>query len=206
VTWDRLRASYDAVAADYEQAFLHELDAKPFDRDLLTDFAASTGDPIAEIGCGPGQVGAVLRRVGRTVVGADLSPEMAKLARHRLDAALVADMGALPFGGQSCAGVVAFYAVIHLPRPELPSALREFKRILRPEGRLVFSAHEGEGEISNDDFLGRGQPFVATLFQLDELAGATRDAGLEVVGAIRRDPYPQEHPTKRLYVEAAAPR
>lgn len=200
--WDRLRSSYDAAAAAYEQEFLDELDAKPFDRDLLTSFAATTADPVVDIGSGPGQVGAYLKQRGRRVIGADLSPAMATLAGHRLDAAFAADMRALPIADQRCGGVVAFYAVIHLPRPELPQALREFRRILRPGGAALFSAHEGEGEITNDDFLGSGHPFVATLFQLDELTRATEQAGLEAVRAVRRDPYEQEHPTGRLYVEA----
>ena len=203
--WDEIAASYDAVADTYEDRFLHELEAKPRDRELLAALAASVADPVLEVGCGPGQVGAFVRDRGRRVVGADLSPEMARLARARLDGATCADMRCLPFGDATVGGLVAFYAVIHLRRAELTGALSEFRRVLRPGGRLLFSAHEGDDEVTMDEFLDKPVPFVATFFGLDELVSATATAGLEVTMAERRDPYPGEHPTVRLYVEARRP-
>jgi SAM-dependent methyltransferase len=200
--WDQLRSSYDRVASSYEAHFLDELADKPFDRDLLQGFAESVDDPVAEIGCGPGQVGAFVRKWGRRVVGVDLSVEMARLANSRLDGALAADMRRLPFESGQLGGLIVFYAVIHLPRIELGAALTEFWRVLRPGGRLVLSAHEGQGEIAQDEFLGQPVPFVATLFEMAELVGATTEAGFEARAAQRRAPYPSEHQTFRLYIEA----
>jgi SAM-dependent methyltransferase len=200
--WDRLRWSYDRVAITYEARFLDELESKPFDRELLQGFAEAVDDPVAEIGCGPGQVGAFVRKHGRRVVGVDLSAEMARLANTRLDSALAADMRRLPVQSGQLAGIVAFYAVIHLPRTELGAALTEFRRVLQPGGRLLFSAHEGQGQIEQDEFLDQPVPFVATLFELPELVAATNEAGFEVKAAHRRAPYESEHQTFRLYVEA----
>jgi hypothetical protein len=59
---------------------------------------------------------------GRPVVGIDLSPEMVKLARRRLDAAVAADMRALPLAAEVVGGVLAFYALIHVRRSELISS------------------------------------------------------------------------------------
>jgi SAM-dependent methyltransferase len=190
------------VASRYEAEFLDELDGKPFDRELLRGFAESADDPIAEIGCGPGQVGAFVRERGRCVVGVDLSVEMARLAHARLDMALAGDMRRLPLDSGQLGGLVAFYAVIHLPRAELGAALIEFRRVLRPGGRLLFSVHEGQGQIEQDEFLDQPVPFVATLFELPELVTATSDAGFELKVAHRRAPYESEHQTFRLYIEA----
>ena len=144
VAWDFLTSSYDAVATKYEARFEDEFDDKPRDHeDLLEALARSVEDPVADIGCGPGQIGAFVRQQGRRVIGIDLSPEMAKLAKLRLDAALVADMRALPLRRDSVGGLVAFYAVIHLRRAELDATLGEFHRVLRPGGRVVLSTHEG---------------------------------------------------------------
>jgi hypothetical protein len=74
--------------------------------------------------------------------------------------------------------------------------------VLRPGGGVLFSVHEGQGEIELDEFLDEPVPFVATLFELDELVAATERAGLVVALAERRPPYPSEHPTNRLYVLA----
>ncbi len=101
MAWEQLGSSYDTVAGAYEQRFLDELAGKPSDRELLTAFAATTTDPVVEIGSGPGQIGAFVRAQGRRIFGLDLSPEMASLASHRLDGALAADMRSLPFPAES---------------------------------------------------------------------------------------------------------
>jgi SAM-dependent methyltransferase len=196
------------VAAKYEARFVDELRSKPRDRELLEAFARSVGDPVVEIGCGPGQIGAYIRRLGdvrHRVVGVDLSPAMARLASRRLDGALVADMRSLPFPSDRFGGIVAFYSLIHLRREGLVSALAEFRRVLRPGGRIIFTAHEGEGELERDKFLDEPVPVVATLFALDELVAASHRAGLEAVQSERRFPYPSEGETVRLFVEARKP-
>ena len=205
VTWDRIPDAYDRVAERYEAQFLDELAAKPFDRALLDRFGDSVDGPVADVGCGPGQVGAYLRSPGRPIVGVDVSPAMAERAATRLDVAVVADLRYLPIADGSLGGLVAFYSLIHVPRHEIGDALIGFRRALRAGGRLLLSAHEGTGLIEQDEFLGTRAPFVATCFSLDELASAARRAGLVVTAAERRPPYPAEHPTVRLYVEAVRP-
>jgi SAM-dependent methyltransferase len=220
VTWERLRASYDVVARRYEDAFADELAAKPADRARLAAFAAAVagagGGPVLDLGCGPGQIGAAVAEAparpgaapedhGVVVRGIDLSPAMARLAARRLGGAAAGDLRALPVRSASVAGVLAYYSFIHLRRAEQAAAWAEVARVLRPGGRALVTAHEGAGTIEVDDFLGAGVPFVATLLALDELATGAEAAGLEVVVAQRRDPYPQEHPTVRLTVEAVRP-
>lgn len=200
--WERLSSSYDAVASEYEATFLDELDGKPQDQAMLRDFIEATTNPVADLGCGPGQVGRFVRNHGRIVVGVDISAEMARLASGRLDAALVSDIRQLPFVGASLGGVLAFYSLIHLPREELDVALAEIYRVLRPGGRLLLSAHEGHGLVEQQEFLGHAVPFVATLFSLDELMEATCRSGLHVTMSQRRDPLQNEHQTGRLYIAA----
>jgi SAM-dependent methyltransferase len=162
-------------------------------------------NPVLEVGCGPGQVGAYLQERGRQVVGTDLSPGMARLAARRLASAAVADLRSLPIRRASVGSVLAFYSIIHIPRPQLAGALSELRRVLRPGGRLLLSAHEGDRELAVDEFLGETVPFVATFFSLDELVVAIRSAGMEVTLAERRPPYEAEHSTVPVYVEARCP-
>jgi SAM-dependent methyltransferase len=205
VSWDRIASSYDDVAAAYEARFVDELSGKPRDRELLDAFAAAVGDPVLDVGCGPGQIGAHLRSFGRTVHGVDLSPAMAQLAATRLDGAAVVDMRMLPFADACIGGVVAFYSLIHLRREEVAFALREFARVLRPRGRVLLSAHEGEGDVEVHEMAGRSVAMSATFFTLDELVAAAIGAGLVVTVADRRPPYDNEGTTIRLYVEAQRP-
>jgi len=204
VEWEQLQSSYDVVARKYETRFLDELRDKPRDRELLTVFAESVSDPVLEVGCGPGQIGLFVRQRGRCVFGLDLSSQMARLANGRLEAALVADMRSLPLAPERLGVLIAFYSLIHVRRSELRTVLREFHRVLRPGGRVLFSAHEGRGEVTRDQFLEETVPFVSTFFELDELVDASRAAGLAVSLAERRAPYPSES-TVRLYMEATRP-
>lgn len=200
--WDSLRRSYDTVATAYEERFLDELSAKPRDREILASFSAKTADPVIELGCGPGQVGAFVRAAGRQVVGIDLSVGMSRLARGRLDGAAAGDLRSLPLQTGSAGGVLAFYSLIHLPRQEVGVALEEVARVLRPGGTVLVAVHEGDGEVVRDTFLDHEVPFVATLFRLDELSAAAERAGLAVTFAERRQPYPGESGTVRLLLGA----
>jgi SAM-dependent methyltransferase len=111
-------------------------------------------------------------------------------------------MRSLPFPDERLGGIVAFYSLIHVRRADLVDTLAELRRVLRPAGHVLFSAHEGDGEIVRDQFLDQAVPFVASFFQLDELVDASTAAGLTVTLAERRSPYPTESETTRLYVEA----
>jgi ubiquinone/menaquinone biosynthesis C-methylase UbiE len=200
-----VRSSYDRVAEKYETRFLGELSGKPRDRELLDAFSTAVGDPVVEVGCGPGQIGAHVRARGRRVIGADISVAMATRATRRLDAAIVGDMRALAVATGAAAGVLAFYSLIHLPRWEVGAALEEFARVLRPGGRALFSLYEGQGETEVGEFLGEAVRVRVMFFDLDELVAATRAAGLETVLAERRAPYATESERFRLYVETTRP-
>lgn len=199
---EQLAASYDQVARKYEARFLGELQEKARDRHLLEAFAASVGDVVVDVGCGPGHISAFVRQHGRTVIGVDLSFEMARLAIGRLDSSMVAHMCSLPLSGGQVGGLLAFFSLIHLPRAELGAALAECHRVLRPGGRILFTVHEGSGEVHVDNFLDEHVPFAATLFELEELVGACHSAGLQITNVERMPPRPVEFQAFRLYVEA----
>ncbi len=56
---ERVRAAYDTIAGAYAARFGDELDHQPFDRWVLERLARDAGSgPVADVGCGPGQVGA----------------------------------------------------------------------------------------------------------------------------------------------------
>ncbi len=97
--WPDIRATYDAVAKEYAAAFAGELAAKPFDRELLADFAAACDGLVFDVGCGAaGHVTRFLADQGADVVGVDLSAASIEVARARQPALRfeVADMRNLP--------------------------------------------------------------------------------------------------------------
>jgi SAM-dependent methyltransferase len=111
----------------------------------------------------------------------------------------------LPADAASLAGIVAFYSIIHLPRPRIPAALAEFRRVLRPGGGLLAAMHGGSGETGSDAAFGFPVQIRATLVSLDEIAGMAESADLAVRERHERAPYPGEYPSPRLYLWAEVP-
>jgi demethylmenaquinone methyltransferase/2-methoxy-6-polyprenyl-1,4-benzoquinol methylase len=100
------------------------------------------GERILDVAAGPGKVMALLaKQAGEPgcTVGVDLSPRMLHVARRRSPkAALIqADARLLPFGEGVFDLVWSSYFLDLLPTAELTPLLREFRRVLRPGGRLL---------------------------------------------------------------------
>ena len=111
----------------------------------------------------------------------------------------------MPADAASLAGIVAFYAILHLPRPRIPTALTELRRVLRPGGALLAAMHGGTGETGSDAAFGLPVQVRATLVTLDEMTAMAESTGLTIRERHERAPYPGEYPSPRLYLWAEAP-
>jgi SAM-dependent methyltransferase len=125
-------------------------DAEQADRDDL-DFWRSVGErhrgaAILELGAGSGRVTAILAPLARSLVGIDVSPELLRLARSRLEGwprahLLQADMRALPLRGPFDLIVAANDPLSHLVEPaERDRVLSAVARLLAPGGRFILDA------------------------------------------------------------------
>src|SRR5262245_47768488 len=209
-TSDHIRACYDAVAREYAERFAGELAHKPLDRELLGRFASEVRGrgQVYDLGCGPGQTTAFLHGCGVRVRGLDLSADLLREARQR-HPSLEFEQGnmlALSLADASLAGVVAFYAIVHLSPAELCRALAEMHRVLQPGGRLLLAFHVGTGSLHVEEFLGRSVALDFVFFTPRDVTGELVRAGFVDVEAIERDPYPDvEYPSRRAYLFARKP-
>lgn len=183
--------AYDSIAVRYAAIPRDDLEAPSLDRSFLAAFAdhvrADGPGPVAELGCGPGPVTALLHELGLDVHGVDLSPVMIDLAREaypdlRFE---VGSMDALDLPDGTLRGIVAWYSVIHAPAGHLPAYFAEFRRVLAPGGRLLLAFFESEGgPLTAFDH----KVTTAYRWPADALAALARTAGFTETGRMLREP------------------
>jgi SAM-dependent methyltransferase len=207
------RRSYDTVAAAYADRLRDELDGKPLDRALLAAVLEQrpAGTPIGDLGCGPGHVTGWLAAHpatdGATAVGVDLSPGMIEVARREQPGAefRVGDLRSLPAADGEFGAVIAFYSIIHLGPGQLPGALAEMHRVLRPGGLALLAFHAGTEVRHVTDFLGHEVEVDFRFYQPADVAAALAATGFAVQAQLERTAYPAEVDTRRAYLLAARP-
>ncbi len=201
-----LQSGYDRVAQQYATEYFDELRRKPFDCQMLDEFAervAGAGE-VCELGCGPGQVARYLKERGVSMRGVDLSQEMVRVAT-RLNPDIPfqqGDMLSLSVADDSLAAVVLFYSIIHIKREDVTRVLQEIKRVLTPAARLFIAFHGGAGELHRDEWYGETVSIDFRLFQGSEMSGYLEASGFEDIEIAERPPYEFEYPTNRVYVFA----
>ncbi|HEX9710998.1 MAG TPA: class I SAM-dependent methyltransferase [Actinomycetota bacterium] len=139
---ERIATQYDAFADAYgDGGPYNELYERPAMLELLGEVA---GSMVLDVGCGSGVLTERLLARGAEVVGFDSSEQMLRRARGRLGADAPVRLHDLhePISWLADAGidVVVGSLVMHYIEDWQP-VLAEFRRVLRPTGRLVFSTH-----------------------------------------------------------------
>lgn len=88
--------------------------------------------PVVDIGCGPGWS---LKEVDQPAVALDASRTMLAMARTAAPEApaLLASAAQLPFGPVTLGGAVANRVLLHLTKADVPLALADLHRALRPD-------------------------------------------------------------------------
>jgi len=154
-----VRAYYDDWAETYDDTLRQWGYEAP---DRVAQRMAARLNPsqatILDAGCGTGMTGLALQQAGfKMIDGLDLSPESVKLAalcgayRNVVEHSLAQP---LPFVDAAYDGIQCVGVFTYLSEPE--SVLREFARVTRPGGTLIFTQRSDLYEsLSFDDRLGK---------------------------------------------------
>lgn len=137
--FDKISGVYDLMSDDAEASVreraLQILDARPNER--ILEIGCATGHATIEIAQSIGSAG--------HVDALDISPRMMRQTEANVHAMelqdqvsfVIGDATRIPVEGPSYDAVYTSFTVELLEPTELPVALKEIRRVLRPEGRLV---------------------------------------------------------------------
>lgn len=186
-----------------------------YDRPAVMELLGDVRDArVLDAGCGPGIYAAELVQRGAAVTAFDVTPAFVQIAGARLgESATVFRWNLedpLDFAADGTFDAIVCALVLDYIEDWTP-VMREFGRVLRPGGALVFSCghpwadwqHAQEGGVASDSYFDRqlytlpwrgfGKPYpeVTTWrHSLDEILGAVTDAGLLIERLV--EPRPTE--------------
>jgi ubiquinone/menaquinone biosynthesis C-methylase UbiE len=196
---DAVAAGYDVVYAAWRSSpYFHELwarhavDGQVAEGFEHLDFASlpeldrmraaldlGVGERMVDLACGAGGPGAWIAHVTRAALfGIDLSSVGARLAADRADqqclshaAFAVGSVDALPLRATTAAGAISLDSLQYVP--DKRATFAEVARVLRPNGRFVFTAFEVDVERV------RGVPVLGA-DPVPDYSVVLRDAGFRV--------------------------
>lgn len=187
-TYDRSRIdrggqaeAFDAIGDRYDEAFPHKEGQLASGAWLARTLPA--GSRVLDIGCGTGvPTSRQLAEAGHSVLGVDLSRGMIDIARAAVPEAefRVLDLAELEDSTRpgEFDGVAAFFALLMLPKAEIPVAMRMVHGRLRPGGLLALSMVEADVDDTSIPFLGNS--IRVSGYLREELRALVEETGFEI--------------------------
>lgn len=196
-----VRATYDAVAADYARHFPGTEPEAAIDLAVVDHMLALLGPTphVLDAGCGTGRMGRYLADRGCRVTGLDLSPGMVAMARrdHPDLGTTVGSITDLPYADGTFDGALYWYSTIHSPDRDLARIAAEAARVVRPGAPVLVAFQVGSGAREVGEGyrrLGHDVRIVRHHRSTARWAGVLRDAGLTEVARLDRAPLWERDP------------
>lgn len=203
-------ADYDSMGA----AYAANADTNPYnalyDRPAVLELAGDVaGLRVLDAGCAAGALSNELAGRGAEIVGVDASERMIAIARERLEGKglfAIADLERpMPFLADASFDLVTASLVLHYLR-DWRMPLTEFRRVLRPSGRLVITTHHPAARFATsphgkyhtvepitEEWVKEGRAFEVHWYRrpLSKIIGPIIDAGFTIERLVEPLPRPE---------------
>jgi SAM-dependent methyltransferase len=210
--FDRVRTSYDVVAANYANDLADEIVAKPIERGMLLAFSELVrGGLVGDVGCGPGHISKHLASHGVLTIGYDISHAMIDEARAKFPQGKfqIGSIFELPVATAAWRGAVARYALLHSTPDERARAFRELARVIAPEGYLLYGFYVSApdhppGSVYHlKTWFGHDVDLDVHFISVEDATDEVERCGFSIEAALVREPMSKnELPTRRCYMLA----
>ena len=137
---------------------------------LISFIGHGTGDSL-DVGCGEGRVSRVLKECGYRVMAIDPVEKLISAAEQARSADYYRIAGAADLPFENCSFDLAVAYNVLMDIEDVPAALKEIRRVLRPSGTLVisivhpfadrghFAGPEADGSVRTSEILFRSGAF-----------------------------------------------
>jgi SAM-dependent methyltransferase len=140
-------------STDAERERYFRFGLSPREDAIIRSTFTGMGGRVLDVGCGYGRTSRPLAEMGFRVTAIDIVPRMVAEAQAATPTVRFCVMSATDLGfadGSFDCALFSFNGIDNIaPRSKRLQALRELRRVLRPGGVLVYSAHNWAGFVSN---------------------------------------------------------
>lgn len=183
---DGVIADYDDIAKEYAEEFFYDTSDDPYTQEFLDSL---DGDKVLDAGCGNGEDVKFMLERGFEPIGIDLSKGMLQVAKERVPNGnfQVMDMANIEFPDNSFDGILSNCSLFHIPAEELPSVLKHFGRVLKPNGKLMLVLQEGNSEEMVEEPYRPGVFIYMRYFSLEEIQALLAQYDFDITNVAREE-------------------
>jgi ubiquinone/menaquinone biosynthesis C-methylase UbiE len=183
---------HSQIASQYADQYFSDTTDYPFFEQFVA--LIKPGGRLLDVACGPGMFTKYFLEKGFQAEGIDLSSEMVSIAKKNVPKAdfQEMDMRQLDYPDQTFDALLVAYALIFIPSQETAHVLAEFKRVLKPGGKLLIICQEGEGDHEEKEPMKPEATLYVNFFSINILKELLESTGLKVIKQVvtrSRDPF-----------------
>ncbi len=178
--------NYDDIAKEYVNEFFEDTSDNKYIDIFLNSL---NGKKILDVGCGNGKDCKYILEKGFNINGIDLSIGMLNIAKEKVPNCNfeIMDITKITYPDDSYDGIISNCSLFHIPVEELPKTLKSFKRVLKPDGKLLLILQEGNGEKMVEEPYRPGIYIYIKYFSKNEIQKLLQEYGFEIDYLLKKE-------------------